>query len=134
MVTGEDIAAFMGRSDDAETIALADQTIPVITAMARAYTRGQGFQDGQPNEELAAVITTATAAPRSRTRPNSNINNLQAPSPSPSKPLSRAGSSQKPSSLTGTGNAPCRTQARWADVIRRRQPDAAHLPTKGTLF
>lgn len=61
MVTGEDIAAFMGRSDDAETIALADQTIPVITAMARAYTRGQGFQDGEPNEELAAVITTATA-------------------------------------------------------------------------
>ena len=47
MVTGEDIAAFMGRSDDAETIALADQTIP--------------FQDGEPNEELAAVITTATA-------------------------------------------------------------------------
>jgi hypothetical protein len=29
--------------------------------MARAYTRGHGFDDGEPNEELAAVITTATA-------------------------------------------------------------------------
>jgi hypothetical protein len=35
--------------------------VSIITAMARAYTRGHGFDDGEPNDELAAVITTATA-------------------------------------------------------------------------
>ncbi|MBS1691931.1 MAG: hypothetical protein JST91_06905 [Actinobacteria bacterium] len=36
--------------------------IPLITAMARAYTRGRGFDDdGRPNDEVAAVITTASA-------------------------------------------------------------------------
>jgi hypothetical protein len=29
--------------------------------MARAYTRGRGFDDDGPNEEVAAVITTASA-------------------------------------------------------------------------
>ena len=33
----------------------------VVTVMARAYTRGNGFNNGQPNDELAAVITTAAA-------------------------------------------------------------------------
>ncbi|CCC43397.1 hypothetical protein [Mycobacterium canetti] len=39
--------------------------IPIITAMAKAYTRGRGFDDGpnsdEPNAEIAAVITTAAA-------------------------------------------------------------------------
>ena len=35
--------------------------IPIITTMAKAYTRGRGFDDGEPNDELAAVITTAAA-------------------------------------------------------------------------
>lgn len=39
--------------------------VPVITAMAKAYTRGRGFNDGaagdEPNAELAAVITAASA-------------------------------------------------------------------------
>mgnify|MGYP000729934954 CR=1 FL=1 len=35
--------------------------VPVITAMAKAYTRGRGFTGEEPNEEIAAVITTAAA-------------------------------------------------------------------------
>lgn len=35
--------------------------IAQITVMARAYTRGNGFQDGEPCEDLAAVINTASA-------------------------------------------------------------------------
>lgn len=35
--------------------------VPIVTVMARAYTRGRGFDGGEPNEELAAVITTASA-------------------------------------------------------------------------
>ncbi|WP_044080341.1 hypothetical protein [Mycobacterium canetti] len=39
--------------------------IPVITALAKSYTRGRGFDDGpnadEPNAEIAAAITTAAA-------------------------------------------------------------------------
>ncbi len=42
---------------------VADAVIPVVTAFARAYTRGRGFdaETGEPNNEVAAVITTASA-------------------------------------------------------------------------
>ena len=34
--------------------------VPIITAMAKAYTRNNGFDDyGEPNDAIAAVITTA---------------------------------------------------------------------------
>lgn len=59
--TAADIAAFLGQSGDPTVAALAGQHLPIVTAMARAYTRGVGFTDGAPNEEIAAVITTATA-------------------------------------------------------------------------
>lgn len=35
--------------------------IPIVTTMARAYTRGRGFVGGEPNEDIAAVIATAAA-------------------------------------------------------------------------
>ena len=35
--------------------------VPMITTMAKAYTRGQGFIGNEPNEEIATVITTAAA-------------------------------------------------------------------------
>jgi len=42
-----------------------EATVPAavaqITVMVRAYTRGRGFIDGIPNEELSAAITTAAA-------------------------------------------------------------------------
>lgn len=38
-----------------------EAVVPIIAVMARAYTRGNGFDNGQPNEELTAVITTAAS-------------------------------------------------------------------------
>ena len=35
--------------------------VPLITTMAKAYTRSNGFTGNVPNEEIAAVITTAAA-------------------------------------------------------------------------
>ena len=62
MVTGQDVADFLGQGDDTELVALAGQSVTIITAMARAYTRGNGFSGvGAPEDDLAAVITTATA-------------------------------------------------------------------------
>lgn len=60
-VTGETIAAFLGQGTDPELVALAGQHATIVTAMARAYTRGNGFTDAEPNDEITAVITTATA-------------------------------------------------------------------------
>lgn len=62
-VTGQDLADFLGQGDDTQLVALAEEHVALVTAMARAYTRGGGFaaNGGAPNDELAAVITTATA-------------------------------------------------------------------------
>lgn len=38
-----------------------EQVIPLVTTMAKSYTRGRGFVDNEPNDELAAVIITAAA-------------------------------------------------------------------------
>jgi hypothetical protein len=35
--------------------------LSVVTAMARAYTRGQGFTNGVPNDDIAAVILSAAS-------------------------------------------------------------------------
>lgn len=62
VVTGQDVADFLGQGDDTTLVVLAGEHVAVITAMVRAYTRGNGFaEDGSVNDELAAVITTATA-------------------------------------------------------------------------
>ncbi len=58
--TGADVAAFLGSTDPA-LVALAGQHVAIVTAMARSYTRGNGFSGGQPRDDLAAVITVATA-------------------------------------------------------------------------
>jgi len=41
------------RNTDAELV------IPILTTMAKSYTRGRGFDGNEPNEELAAVYTAA---------------------------------------------------------------------------
>lgn len=41
--------------------AAVDAAIAQVTVLARAYTRGRGFDAGEPNDELSAVITTASA-------------------------------------------------------------------------
>ena len=62
MLTGQRIAEFLGRGDDTELAKLAGQHLPVVTAFVRAYTRGNGFYGfDEPNEDLEAVLTTATA-------------------------------------------------------------------------
>lgn len=61
MITGQDVADFVGRGTDPETVAAAGEIVPIITAMCRAYCRGRGFTDDQPADDLQAVITTASA-------------------------------------------------------------------------
>lgn len=58
---GADVAAFLGQGDDPELVALAGQHVTIVTAMARAYTRDNGFTGNEPADDIAAVITTATA-------------------------------------------------------------------------
>lgn len=61
MVTGLQVAEFVGRGDDQAFIALADEHVQIITAMVRGYTRDRGFISGVPANDLEAVIVTATA-------------------------------------------------------------------------
>ena len=61
MVTGQDVADFLGQGDELSVVALAGQSVTIITALARSYTRGGGFTANSPHEDVAAVITTATA-------------------------------------------------------------------------
>jgi len=55
------VAAFLGAADDQGLIDLAEQHVAIVTEFVRAYTRGEGFTADMPNDELAAVITSATA-------------------------------------------------------------------------
>lgn len=61
MPTPESVAAFLGRGDDPATVATARETLPIVTAMARSYTRDRGFDERDPAEDVAAVLVTATA-------------------------------------------------------------------------
>ena len=61
-VLPQDIVDFLGLGGASDSVAQAGEHLTVITSMVKAYTRGQGFDlDGDPNDEIAAVITTATA-------------------------------------------------------------------------
>ena len=61
--TVADVTAFLGRTQDAATIALAEAHLPVVRAMVRAYTRGRGFDPttDEPAEDLALVIVSGCA-------------------------------------------------------------------------
>lgn len=54
--TYSDLAALMGRTVSPEQ---GNAVIQNITAMVKAYTRGEGFVNGVPNDELRAVILSA---------------------------------------------------------------------------
>jgi len=58
---GLDVAAFLGRGDDATLVALADEHLPIVTAMVRSYTRDRGFTGTSPADDIRAVIVCATA-------------------------------------------------------------------------
>ncbi|MCI4675296.1 hypothetical protein [Candidatus Mycolicibacterium alkanivorans] len=61
IVTGGDVAAFLGQGSDTLLVSMCDETVPIITAMVSSYTRGRGFVAGEPDDELAAVIICASA-------------------------------------------------------------------------
>ncbi|WP_204081379.1 hypothetical protein [Mycobacterium riyadhense] len=58
--TASDLAAFLGPRQTVDT-AQADSVLSVVKSMAYAYTRGQGFVDGEPNDEIGAVVLSASA-------------------------------------------------------------------------
>ena len=58
-VTSTQLAAFLGTTLNTSK---ADAVLSVITALARSYTRGRGFNFyDKPNEDVAAVILSAAA-------------------------------------------------------------------------
>lgn len=57
MPTPDDLAAYTGMPVSATQAAA---VIGVVKAMVSAHTRGVGFTDGEPNDELSAVILSAS--------------------------------------------------------------------------
>lgn len=57
-----DVAAFLGKTGDAATVERAEQHLPVVSAMVKAYTRGRGFDEaGNPADDLALIIVSSCA-------------------------------------------------------------------------
>ncbi|MGI8699881.1 MAG: hypothetical protein ACR2JU_01485 [Nocardioidaceae bacterium] len=56
-----DVAAFLGMPGDSGLLALAEEHLPVVTAMVRGYPRGRGFTAEHPADDLALIILSATA-------------------------------------------------------------------------
>lgn len=56
--TAEQLNTLLGQQVDTTRL---DAVLAVVKAMAATYTRGQGFTNGDPAEDLAAVILTASA-------------------------------------------------------------------------
>lgn len=59
--TPHDVATFLGQGDDASVVALVEAHLPIVTAMVRAYVRGNGFTFDIPDDALAAVIVSSCA-------------------------------------------------------------------------
>ncbi len=55
-VDPDDVAAWLDRTSPPVS-----QVVPIITTLAKSYTRGNGFDGNTPNDEIAAAITTASA-------------------------------------------------------------------------
>lgn len=58
MPTPADLEVFLGHDVNVEQ---AEAHLGIVTALAKAYTRGNGFTGDDPVPELDAVIVTATA-------------------------------------------------------------------------
>lgn len=54
-----DVVAFQRKTGDAAALADATQAIAVVTALAESYTRGEGFTDGTPANDVAAAVYMA---------------------------------------------------------------------------
>lgn len=78
MPTAQQVVDFLGRGADTKATAAAEEHLPIVTAMVKAYVRGNGFDEaGEPAEDLAAVIISATA--RSVTNPEHTIEQSSGP-------------------------------------------------------
>lgn len=60
MPTADDLAQLLSPTLEVDGDQAA-AVVGIVTAMARAYTRGGGFAAGSPNEEIGAVILAAAA-------------------------------------------------------------------------
>jgi hypothetical protein len=60
-VTAPDTAALSDFVGHAVTTARGEAVLSVVTALASAYKRGEGFTAGKPNSDVRAVILTASA-------------------------------------------------------------------------
>lgn len=58
---GQKVADLMGFGSDPDFLALATEQSAIIKALVKSYTRGGGFVAGEPLEDVAAVIVTASA-------------------------------------------------------------------------
>ena len=56
--TPSELGAFLGREVAPEQGAA---VLQVVTSMAKAYVRDQGFTDGVPNDEIRSVILSAAS-------------------------------------------------------------------------
>lgn len=61
MPDADDVLAFLGRPDDTTLTGVVENAIPIITVMVKAYTRGNGFTEGEPDADLESVIISASA-------------------------------------------------------------------------
>lgn len=59
--TPQDVADFLGKGADEQTLVLAEQHLPLVTAMVKAYVRSRGFTGNEPADDLALVIIASTA-------------------------------------------------------------------------
>ena len=58
--TADDLAALLGDEFDVPTDQ-AEAVLGIVTAMAKSYTRDQGFTDDVPNSDLRAIILVSAA-------------------------------------------------------------------------
>lgn len=58
--TVADLEAFLG-AEDALDVSNAERVLATVEQMVRAYTRDAGFIDGEPGDDIAAVIVSAAA-------------------------------------------------------------------------
>lgn len=59
--TAARVATLLGFGDNPALLALAVESVAIVTEMARAYTRDRGFAGAEPSAPVAAVIATASA-------------------------------------------------------------------------
>lgn len=59
--TGTAVATFLGAASDAALVARCNETVLVITRLAKRHTRGNGFSGSTVAAEIHAVIVAATS-------------------------------------------------------------------------